>query len=458
MSSIKHLGTLLPLNSLSSESLRTDDYFGMAKLFVDWLHATGQSIWQMLPLNPTGFDPQVNYFTSPYWSSGIGINPAYLQFDMQEKIDNLYIDNYTLFATKNAYWLDGYAVFQCLCEKHATDDWRRWDPGFHHPDEEKIQHWTLNFARRIDVIKRTQYILHQTFEELKMYARKMGVEIWGDLPFFLPIGSYHCWRYPHAFALTPEYDLEYVAGSLGGHHWRNRQIWGFPLYNFDHPDTFKMWDERMRHTMTLFDRVRIDSAVRFYEYEMFHISDTTKDKIMKGPGATYMTHFVNLARELNSGIYIEDISEFSMKQLEATAHRLGVLGVSVVTLMFSQASDVVDQKDFLLFDGQPHIYFSSTHDTSPLAEYLEGLTPSQQAKLASILTIPQVPYTYRDVVQGLIRHTNIAIIAMQDWMGSTTRINVPGIISDTNWNYRMEVPIEKLPKDITTRPLPSLVA
>jgi 4-alpha-glucanotransferase len=51
---------------------------------------------------------------------------------------------------------------------------------------------------------------------------------------------------------------------------------------------------------------------------------------------------------------------------------------------------------------------------------------------------------------GLIKHTNIAIIAMQDWIGSTTRINVPGIISDTNWNYRMETPIEKLPKNITS--------
>ncbi len=448
MSSIKHLGTLLPLNSLSSESLRTDDYFGMAKLFVDWLHATGQSIWQMLPLNPTGFDPQVNYFTSPYWSCGIGINPAYIQFDMQEKIDRLYIDNYALFTSKNAYWLDGYAVFQCLCEQHATDDWRRWDPGFHHPDEEKINHWTSSFARRIDMIKRTQYILHQTFAELKMYAKKMGVQIWGDLPFFLPIGSYHCWRYPNAFVLTPEYDLEYVAGSLGGRHWRNRQIWGFPLYNFGHPDTFKMWEERMHHAMTLFDRVRIDSAVRLYEYEMFHISDSTKDKIMQGPGAEYMDRFANMASELNSGIYIEDISEFNMKQLETTAHKLGVLGVSVVTLMFSQKSDDIHEKDFLLFDGQPHIYFSSTHDTSPLAEYLEGLTPSQQSKLATLLTIPHIPYTYRDVVQGLIKHTNIAIIAMQDWIGSKMRINMPGIISDTNWNYRMEVPIEKLSTDV----------
>ncbi|MEI6327278.1 MAG: 4-alpha-glucanotransferase [Candidatus Roizmanbacteria bacterium] len=449
MTSIKRLGTLIPLNSLLSENMKKDDFFGMAYVFIDWLHATGQSIWQMLPLNPTGFDPKQDYFTSPYWSYGIGINPAYIPtFDGQEIIDDVHTDAYEVFVSSQSYWLDGYAVFQCLCENHETDDWRRWDTGFHRPDDEKIKQWTKSFARRVEEIKRVQYNLHQSFEEMKKYAKIHNVELWGDLPFFLPIGSYHCWRYPGAFVLTPEYDLEYIAGSLGGRHWRNRQIWGFPLYDFDHPDTFKLWDERMRHAMTLFDRVRIDSAIRLYEYEMFHVADTHRDKIVQGPGALYMTHFARMAQELNSGIYIEDISEFNMKQLEATAHKLGVLGVSVVTMMFAQSSSEVHEKDFRLFDGQPHIYFSSTHDTCPLAAYLRDLTPAQQHKLATVLTIPNKPYTYRDVVLGLIRHTNIAIIPVQDWIGSTTRINEPGIISDKNWNYRMEVPIEKLPTDI----------
>ncbi|MEI7652916.1 MAG: 4-alpha-glucanotransferase [bacterium] len=448
MSSIKHLGTLLPLNSLSSESLRTDDYFGMARLFIDWLHVTGQTIWQMLPLNPTGFDPEIDYFTSPYWTFGTGINPAYIQFDMQEKIERIKSSDYNLFASQNAYWLDGYAAFQTLCELHGTDDWRRWEASYHNPDEEMIQLVNSRFARQTDQIKRTQYVLHHEFDQLKSYGKKMGVELWGDLPFFLPIGSYHCWRYPDAFILTPSYELEYVAGSLGGRNWTNRQIWGFPLYNFGHPDTFKIWDERMHHAMTLFDRVRIDSAIRFYEYEMFHVTDTSKDKILQGPGTEYMTHFMHMATELKSGIYIEDISEFNMKLLEAAAHRLGVLGVSVITLMFSQKSNEVQEKEFRLFDGQPHIYFSSTHDTNPLAGYLADLNPNQLAKLATILKITKMPYSYADVVQGLIHHTNITIIAMQDWIGSTQRINVPGIISDKNWNYRMEVPIEKLPKDM----------
>lgn len=63
--------------------------------FPDFLAETGQSLWQHLPLGPSG------YGNSPYMC-------------FHQKYPQSYPDDFYVFCEKNAYWLEEYAHFMAL--------------------------------------------------------------------------------------------------------------------------------------------------------------------------------------------------------------------------------------------------------------------------------------------------------------------------------------------------------
>ena len=134
-----------------------------AHAFVDFLAATGQRWWQILPLGPTG------YGNSPYQStSSFGGNPLLIDVDdLVERgwlateatlhdprlpIDHVDFDavavlkearfgwpyegfktrsdvaNFEEFVTANRGWLDDYVFYQALKDVHAGHPWYQWEP------------------------------------------------------------------------------------------------------------------------------------------------------------------------------------------------------------------------------------------------------------------------------------------------------------------------------------------
>ena len=125
--------------------------------FVDFLVSAGQSYWQILPLNPTG------YGDSPYQSFSTFAGNHYL-IDLDTLVDRglllpeelscsdwqddrvdygrLYTERmrllkrahsrfteteeYLEFVQENAVWLEDYALFMAIKEHFHGRDWQRW--------------------------------------------------------------------------------------------------------------------------------------------------------------------------------------------------------------------------------------------------------------------------------------------------------------------------------------------
>ena len=117
-----------------------------AHRFLDWLGAAGVSLWQMLPLGPTG------YGNSPYqcFSSFAG-NPllihvpgvaelppgdvdypsviSYKRSLLRRITHDLSVgDAYRAFVAREGWWLEDYALFMALKEAHGGLAWTDWDP------------------------------------------------------------------------------------------------------------------------------------------------------------------------------------------------------------------------------------------------------------------------------------------------------------------------------------------
>ena len=131
--------------------------------FIDFLAGSGQSYWQVLPLNPT------SYGDSPYQSpSAFAGNPYFIDIDFlieeglltQAEADNYFFgsseneidyyllfqnrypllrtafkrftktDDYYSFLNENSFWLDEFALFMALKEENHFRSWIYWDEPY----------------------------------------------------------------------------------------------------------------------------------------------------------------------------------------------------------------------------------------------------------------------------------------------------------------------------------------
>src|SRR5688572_8479818 len=108
----RRAGVLLHLSSLEHALGRGGRHF------IDWAADAGFTVWQFLPLGPTGTDG------SPYWvrSDSAG-NVALLDRDEMPSGDG---GDYRAFLDRSHGWLDDYVVFETLSRLHAAKPWWEW--------------------------------------------------------------------------------------------------------------------------------------------------------------------------------------------------------------------------------------------------------------------------------------------------------------------------------------------
>lgn len=263
--------------------------------FVDFLKRTGQSIWQVLPLCPTGYgdSPYASYSTfagNPYLidldtlaEDGL-LKPAEYQNldwgDDEEKVDfgrlynerysvlelavNRFLENpdkeYEQFLLENQDWIEDYALFMALKDANKGKPWLEWAPEYRRYDKLKANTWKEEQKERMDYYKVMQYLFFKQWNKLRAYANKNGVEILGDLPIYVALDSVDAWSNPELFLLDKDGKPSAVAGCPPDGFSADGQLWGNPLYDWAyHKKTgYDWWIRRIEHLTNVYDILRID--------------------------------------------------------------------------------------------------------------------------------------------------------------------------------------------------------
>ena len=285
--------------------------------FVDWLASANQTLWQILPIGPTG------YGDSPYASfSTFAGNPLMIDLDMlkekgwisQEQItppdyikNSGYVDFgsvvwwkipvlktaasqfldsctkedrdlYEAFKNDNASWLDNYAIFMSIKEyydaKAQEEDrfgamWSNYWPkelATHQP--KAVSDWHASHVKETEVHKVIQFFFFSQWKKLKEYANSKGISIIGDIPIFVASDSADVWANQNLFQLDKDGKSTAVAGVPPDYFSATGQLWGNPLYNWDEMKKtgYKWWIDRIRAMTSVVDFVRIDHFRGFEAY------------------------------------------------------------------------------------------------------------------------------------------------------------------------------------------------
>ncbi len=299
----KGAGVAIPIFSLRSENDWGVGEFYDLKQMVDWAHATGQKILQILPINDTT-NSKTDADSYPYSAISVyALHPMYLNMnalgvisdkkrvaDFEKKRKALneksFVDYanvnalkweyislifkqeaektfasvaYKRFFAANKQWLTPYAAFCVLRDKNRTSDFRQWGE-FATFDEKKIAKFAIKHADDVKIHYFVQYHLAKQLTEMRDYAHEKGVALKGDLPIGISSNSLDAWMFPHLFHLDKQAGAPPDDFSITG------QNWGFPTYNWTEmeKDGFMWWKSRFQNMANYFDAYRIDHILGFF--------------------------------------------------------------------------------------------------------------------------------------------------------------------------------------------------
>ena len=426
--------------------------------FIDFIKDKGFSVWQVLPFTVT------DSFNSPYKSvSAFGGNPYFVDLEKLCK-EGLLTDSELASARQNSPWACEFErlykerlpllmkASKRIKDKKAIDEFMK-----DHPHIESFcrfmtlreqnnlkpwQEWKESEITDTDTLAMWRFIQYEFFTqwaEIKAYANKKGVKIIGDIPIYVSDDSCDVWENRKLFKVNAKGYPEQVAGVPPDYFAADGQLWGNPLYDWNamKKDGFKWWRERMKHTLDMFDGVRIDHFRAVESYWAVDAREKTarNGKWLKGPGMD----FVNAIKEGNEDkiIIAEDLGDIT-DEVRALVDESGFSGMRILQFAFLDDSDSIHQ---------PHNYiknsvaYTGTHDNNTIFGYLWECSDAERKRLLEYCNFTgddwgkASPWLIRSVFASV---SDLAVIPVQDYLmyGSDTRINKPGV-ADGNWSYRV---------------------
>ncbi len=465
-------GILLHPTSLSG-SYGIGELGEPAYQFVDFLHASGQGLWQVLPLGPTG------YGDSPYQAfSAFAGNPLLISLDELIKEGTLSqtdiaeaprfpadrVDygpviefkkgvlkrsfkrfkagaswaqrgEFMAFCDANRYWLDDFALFMALKDHFNSAAWNEWDTNIAARDPDALEATARELDPQMELHRYLQFQFFRQWLALKRYANQRGIRVIGDIPIFVAYDSAEVWSNPGLFYLDEEGSPTVVAGVPPDYFSPTGQLWGNPLYRWDvlADEGYAWWIERFRAAFKLFDIVRVDHFRGFEAYWEVPATEKTavKGRWVKGPGAAL---FRAVRKALgNVPIIAEDLG-FVTPEVEELRESLGFPGMKVLQFAF----DTDATNEFL-----PHNYerncvvYTGTHDNDTTRGWFESRSDRERKRVLTYLGTDGREIHWDFIRLAFSSVANTAIVPLQDvlGLGSEARMNYPSRASG-NWSWR----------------------
>ncbi len=438
--------------------------------FVDFLQSAGQTCWQILPLNPTG------YGDSPYqsFSSWAG-NPYLIDLDIlvkegllrQEELEKLSWETspnrvdfglqytrrypilrtaherfvpgeeYDTFCRENTFWLNNYALFMAIKDALGGAPWLTWPEGLKTCRPEALEEQRQKLRKDLDFYRFLQYQFFRQWKALRHYANEKGIRIIGDIPIYVPLDSADVWANPHLFQLDSSLRPTSVAGCPPDSFTADGQLWGNPLYDWPiHEKTgYRWWIRRLSAAAAMYDVVRIDHFRGLESYWSVPAQDETAKNghWCPGPGMS----FVHAVREALPGLdFIAEDLGYITPEVRKLQQNSGYPGMKVLEFAF----DSREESDYL-----PHLYpvdsvcYTGTHDNPPLGQWLEEAAPEDVACAKAYLGLNQEEGYIWGIIRGAMSSVSrLCVVQLQDYLelGIGARMNQPGSLSCANWTWR----------------------
>lgn len=452
------------------------DFGPAAFAWLDWLASTGSTLWQVLPLGPTGYGDSPYQSFSSFAGNSLLISPDLLIEDGLLSADEVEIlewppnavdfgrlipykhhvltlaaerlltgsapmlaAEFEQFRGENQAWLADFARFMAIKASLGGGAWTGWPEELKRRDPAALARVDHELRPEIDRQHALQYFFHRQWARLRARAHELGIAIVGDIPIFVAHDSADVWANQRLFALRPEGEPALVAGVPPDYFAPTGQLWGNPLYDWQaHAEQdYTWWIERFRAALNLVDIVRLDHFRGFEAYWEIPADAPTAEtgRWVSGPGIDF---FRAIGAALGGLPVIAEDLGFITPGVVALRDDLGLPGMKI--LQFGFGSGPTDP--FL-----PHNYpvncvvYTGTHDNDTVVGWYQTSPEAERDYCRRYLARDGSEIAFDMLRAAWASVARWAIAPLQDalGLGAEARMNFPGR-PDGNWTWRLEQP------------------
>ena len=470
-------GVLLHISSLPS-NFGIGDFGPEAFKFADLLSSAKQKYWQILPLNPT----EEASMHSPYssYSSMAGnpllISPEYLQQEgllsnkdlkkhylaptdridfksVQEskltllqkafrrfKDEKMSSEAFDLFCEREASWLDNFALYKAIKNEFGQLAWHEWSDDFKLRDPKTIEDFLLSKTEQLEEIKWIQFIFSTQWSALKSYCNGLGVNLFGDMPFYTSYDSADVWANPELFCLDESGKMLGVAGVPPDYFNEDGQLWGMPVFRWDilKEQNYEWWINRIKKNTELFDLLRFDHFRAFSSYWEVPAQELTarNGQWKPGPGKDL---FTAVEQALGKVPFIaEDLGDIDEPVYELR-DAFNLPGMKV--LQFAFGDDMPQSLNIPHLFEENFFVYTGTHDNNTMVGWYKENADETNKRNLDRYTGKEI--SAKNVHKELSRlaYSSVAvtvILPVQDIIGldEHARMNSPAT-TEKNWEWRL---------------------
>ncbi|MGR8934290.1 MAG: 4-alpha-glucanotransferase [Gammaproteobacteria bacterium] len=459
----RRAGVLLHITSLPGP-LQCGDIGKDAYAFINFLKYAGITVWQMLPLGPPNGDGSpyqclsayagntalididwlvakgwLNSFEMLYGRPDLGaakrhcIAEALLYFEAQAS--DAEQRDFAEFCMQKAHWLDDYALFLALKQEFGQKQWSEWPVHFRDRHKNSISAARQRLAAHIKVTQFEQYVFFRQWYELKDYASRNGVLLFGDIPIFVAYDSADVWAQRQYFNLDKQGAMLTVAGVPPDYFSETGQRWGNPHYNWAALEKtgFDWWLERIKTQLELFDMLRIDHFRGLEAAWEIPADEPTAihGRWVTAPGDKLLRQ---VYEKLGSVPLIAEDLGVITPEVEALRDCFNLPGMKILQFAF----DSNPNNPYLPYNVPKNsVIYTGTHDNDTTLGWFQKLPAHQQHFLAEFLGCEPLLMPTALVHAALASVAYLAVIPMQDVLelDSRHRMNIPGVV-EGNWRWR----------------------
>ncbi|WP_207428060.1 malto-oligosyltrehalose synthase [Pedobacter sp. SYSU D00535] len=489
-------GILLHITSLPS-AFGIGDMGPEAKRFADFLVSMKQKYWQILPLSPT----EAGQGYSPYSaiSSMAGntllISPELLvdegllekkdlkdfrlpvkdkaNFKAAEKQKDILFEvafntfkkgafsslatEFEAFCAKEASWLNNYALYIGLKLQHGGRPWYEWPEHFRLRDKTELERFSSQHAATLEKTMFLQFLFMKQWKALRSYCNKLGIKIFGDLPFYVSYDSADVWSRPELFKLDENGKQIGTSGVPPDYFNENGQLWGMPVFRWDvlKEQGYEWWINRIQKNMELFDVLRLDHFRAFSTYwEVPAGEETAKNgQWIQGPASEF---FQALEAKLGKLPFVaEDLGDIDQPVYDLR-DEFEFPGMKVLQFAFG---DNMPESIDIPHNYNPNFFcYTGTHDNNTTVGWFHTEAGKTERKNLEEYTGESVDDKNVHKLLAKLGYASVAktvILPMQDLLGldESARMNTPSS-AENNWAWRLD---PQLLKDANLKWIPKWV-
>ena len=347
-------------------------------------------------------------------------------------------ERFALWRHQQRSWLVDHCRYWVLRQRHRAQPWWQWPAALARRQRSALQALDNQAHEALLQEALVQWQLQEQWQQLLDHARRLGIQVIGDVPFYVAHDSADVWSHRHLFSVQADGSLSQQSGVPPDYFSATGQLWGTPVYRWPlHRLTrFRWWIRRLQRQLSLVDLLRLDHFRALEAAWCVPGGDRTAEhgSWRPSPGGSLLRKLSRCYPGEPLPLIAEDLGVIT-PAVEALRDRYDLPGMKILQFAFDG-----DPKNAYLpanYQGSNWCVYTGTHDNATCIGWWQQLSDAERHQVQELLGPVQAP-GWQLMELALASSADWAVVPLQDLLqlGDEARFNTPGT-SNGNWSWRL---------------------